>query len=167
LTSASAAITSILNETDDQSNDVLVIEPKGRDSATRAVQILDLVRQSLQGQVVLTTDLGLPQPQRLNLSKLFSGQFTTLRSFLPAFTADGQFDETQFPDPTFGGTAPDLTQLQLSQILLGSDCSYYPNASSQAACDAAAAQQHCSSSYFSSSPGSSYCVLDGCLCIGN
>lgn len=167
LANAGASITSVLNETDDQSNDLLVIAPKNRDDATRAVRILDLVRQSLQGQVLLTTDLGLPEPQRLNLSKLFSGQFTTLRSFLPAFTADGQFDVTHFPDPTFGGTAPDLTQLQISQILLGNDCSYYPTASSQAACDAVAAQEQCSSSYFYSSPGYSYCALDGCLCIGD
>jgi hypothetical protein len=126
------------------------------------VLVLDLVRQSLQGQVVLSTNVGLEQPFRLNLSKLFSDQFTSLRLFLPAFDSRGHFDFTQFPDPTFGGTALDLTQLEISRALLGDNCEYEVPAANQADCDAAMAQRSCSSDYFDSWSG--YCYLSGCIC---
>jgi len=114
LASLSSAIISILAETDDQSNDLLVVIPQDRAGAERTRQVLNLVRQSLQSQVVLPTDVGLPAPERLNLSLFFSGKFGTLRPVLPAFDAHGEFDLQRFPDPTFGGTAADLTQQDIN-----------------------------------------------------
>jgi hypothetical protein len=110
-------ITTILAEEDDQTNDVLVILPQDRVGAERTQQIFNLLRQSLQTQIVLPTDVGLPEPERVDLSLFFSGGFTTLRPFLPAFTDRGTFDEQRFPDPTFGGIAPDLTQQDLTKAL--------------------------------------------------
>jgi hypothetical protein len=158
LTRAIMTITSLLDETGDQSNDLLVIAPQDRDGAERAITVLDLVRQSLQG----LTDVGLEQPFRLDLSMLFSAHFSSLREFLPAFDSSGHFDFAHFPDPTFGGTAPDLTQLDISRALLGDDCWYELPAANQAECDAAKAQRICRSDYFNSGWG--YCYLSGCIC---
>lgn len=117
LADLSLGIATILAEGDDQTNDVLVILPQDRAGAGRAQQIFNLLRQSLQRQIVLPTDVGLPAPERLDLSLLFSGRFPTLRPFLPAFTERGTFDDQRFPDPTFGGIAPDLTQQDINKAL--------------------------------------------------
>ena len=137
---------------------------EARPESERAITVLDLVRQSLQGQVVLSTNVGLEQPFRLDLSKLFSGQFISLRPFLPTFDSRGHFDFTHFPDPTFGGTALDLTQLEISRALLGDDCEYDVPAANQAECDAAKAQRSCRSDYFYPWPGYTDCYLSGCIC---
>ena len=115
---------------------------------------LESVRQSLQERVTLPTDLGFDDPERLDLSLLFSGRFRTLRPFIPVFdsgcrtisiptanmgtilrgslTADDAeflfqsrtgvggtfFPLRRFPDPTFGGTTPDLTQRDINKQLL-------------------------------------------------
>jgi hypothetical protein len=110
LTNFSAAITAIQAETDDQSDDLLMITPADSAAAQRSKQIVDLLRQSLQGQVVFPTSVGLPAPERLNLSPLFSAQFNTLRPVLPGLDGAGNFDLHHFPDPTFAGMAPDVTQ---------------------------------------------------------
>ena len=105
------------------------------------VQVLDLVRQSLQGTVVLPTDIGLNDPERLNLSVLFSGRLRTLRPFIQApdtgctvagvsTTLSGTLssnDQESFfrgstllnrlPDPAFGGIAPDLTQQDINNYM--------------------------------------------------
>ena len=52
---------------------------------------------------MLPTDIGLDDPERLNLSVLFSGGIGALR---PLLLAPGG----TFADPTFGGIAPDFTQ---------------------------------------------------------
>lgn len=161
LTRAAAAITSVLGETADQSADLLVIAPQDRDGAERTVRVLDLIRESLQGEVVFSTDVGLQQAFRLDLSKLFSGQFPDLRPLLPGFKASGQFDFAHFTDPTFGGMAPDLTQVEISRALLGDNCSYSVPAADQAECDAAAAQRYCRRGYFYYYTA---CSLSGCIC---
>jgi WD40-like Beta Propeller Repeat len=165
LADAVNAINSILGETDDQSNDLVVIAPLDRDGAARTAQVLSLVRQALQQQVVFSTDVGLKQPARLDLSKLFNGQFASLRPLLPAFNTRGQFDLAHFLDPTFGGMAPDLTQEVITRFLLGDNCLYYvSSATTQANYDAAAAQRSCSGVYFYSGSGYSLCDVWGCLC---
>lgn len=164
LTRAAAAITSVLGEVGDQSADLLVIAPQDRDGAERTVRVLDLIRQSLQGQVVFSTDVGLQQPFRLDLSKLFSGQFPDLRPLLPGFNGSGQFDFADFADPTFGGMAPDLTQMEISRALLGDNCWYTVVAADQAECDAAGAQRGCRSAYFYPWSGYTNCSLGGCIC---
>ena len=103
LANARQAIRSVLEETDSQADDVLVITPGDLSDARRIWETLYLVRQSLQGPVVLPTYIGLNDPERLNLSVFFSGRLKTLRPLLPA--PDGSL-----PDPTFGGIAPDFTQ---------------------------------------------------------
>ena len=110
LASASQAISSILAETDSQTDDVIVVTPGGIADAQRIRRTLDLVRQSLQRTVVLPTDIGLNDPERLNLSVFFSGRLRTLRPLLPA---PGGI----FPDPTFGGIAPDLTQRDIEEYI--------------------------------------------------
>ncbi|MBI3799012.1 MAG: hypothetical protein HY268_18865 [Deltaproteobacteria bacterium] len=117
LTNLSAAITAIQAEADDQSDDLLVITPGDSATAQRTKQILDLLRQSLQGQVTFPTSVGLPAPERLNLSPLFSAQFTTLRPLLPELDGAGNFDLHHFPDPTFAGMAPDVTQDDIDNAL--------------------------------------------------
>jgi hypothetical protein len=169
----SAAITAVLAETGDQSNNLLVIAPADHDSAEQTAYILDVVRQSLYGEVLLSADVGLKQPARLNLSLLFSGQFESLRPFPPAFNDRGSFDTTQFPDPTFGGIAPDLTQAVITKVLpqigrylgrLGQDnCSHYLTTADEAACIAEQEQYGCNTEYFSSYWSS--CYLYGCPCV--
>jgi hypothetical protein len=117
LASASQSITSILGETDDQSDDLLVIEPDDVAGAQRTQQILALIRKALHQEVTLSPDVGVMPPQRLNLDLFFSGQFASLRTFLPAFNDTGGFDFGAFPDPTFGGTALDFTQPDIDHIL--------------------------------------------------
>ena len=110
LTQASQAIQSVLSETDSQADDLLVITPGDISDAERIKRTLDFVRQSLYGTVVLPTDIGLNEPERLNLSLFFSGRLGALRSLVP--DPDGIF-----PDPTFGGMALDLTQQDIEAYL--------------------------------------------------
>ena len=110
LTQASQAIQSVLAETDNQADDLLVITPEDISDAQRLKRTLDFVGQSLYGTVVLPTDIGLNDPERLNLNLFFSGRLGALRSLVPA--PDGSF-----PDPTFGGMAPDLTQQDIEEYL--------------------------------------------------
>ena len=90
--------------------DVIIVTPGGIAEAQRIRRTLDLVRQSLQRTVVLPTDIGLNDPEQLNLSVFFSGRLRTLRPLLPA---PGGI----FPDPTFGGIAPDLTQRDIEEYI--------------------------------------------------
>ena len=85
LMNAGAAIESVLAETDDQSDDVIEVLPEDVSDARLVQDTLESVRQSLRGRVTLPTDLGLDDPERLNLSLLFSGRFGTLRPFIPVF----------------------------------------------------------------------------------
>jgi hypothetical protein len=118
LANLSSSITSILAETDDQFGDLLIITPADRAGGERLQQVLNLVRLSLQSQIILPVSLGLPSPERLNLNPFFSGDFVSLRPFLPAFDESGSFSIGQFPDPTFAGMAPDLTQEDLNIIFI-------------------------------------------------
>ena len=82
---------------------MLVITPGDVADAQTIKRVLDLVRQSLRGTTVLPTDIGLDDPERLNLNILFSGRLGALR---PLLLAPGG----TFADPTLGGMAPDFTQ---------------------------------------------------------
>ena len=112
LASASQAISSVLAETDSQEDDVLVITPGDVADAQRTKRVLDLVRQSLGETTVLPTDIGLDDPERLNLNLLFSGRIGALR---PLLLAPGG----TFSDPTFGGMAPDFTQQDIEAYTPG------------------------------------------------
>lgn len=123
------AIDSVRAETDDQSDDLLVIEEQDVDDARAARLILVMFQQALAGEVSLPIDIvtgdidlmdtGLGEHERLNLGKLFTGQFANLRTFLPPFNEHGNFDTHHFPDPTFGGSVPDLTQTKIDNFLVG------------------------------------------------
>ncbi len=111
LANASQAISSVLAETDSQEDDLLVITTLGDISdAQRIMRTLDLVRQSLHETVVLPTDIGLNDPERLDLSVFFSGRLRELR---PLLLAPGG----TFSDPTFGGIAPDFTQQDIENYI--------------------------------------------------
>ena len=110
LASASQAISSVLVETDSQEDDVLVITPGDVADAQTIKRVLDLVRRSLRETVVLPTDIGLNDSERLNLSVLFSGRIGALR---PLLLAPGG----TFSDPTFGGIAPDFTQQDIEAYI--------------------------------------------------
>jgi hypothetical protein len=155
LMKAGAAIESVLAETDDQSDDVIEVLPEDVSDARLVQDTLESVRQSLRGRVTLPADLGFDDPERLDLSLLFSGRFGTLRSFIPVFdsgcrtisipttlrgsltAADAVslfpgrtglggtfFPLGRFPDPTFGGTTPDLTQRDINNQLLNREPYY-------------------------------------------
>ena len=113
------AIDAIQSETDDQSDDLLVILSEDSGEADRVRQAADLIREALGGEVTLPTALGLPEAQRLNLNRLFSASFGSLRGFVPAFDSDSNPDPHRFPDPSFGGTTPDLTQETIDEALSG------------------------------------------------
>jgi len=123
------AIDAIRAEADDQSEDLLVIEEDDVDNARQARLGLTLFQQALRGEVSLPIDVvtgavdlmdtGLGEHERLNLAKLFTGQLPNLREFLPPFNERGNFDTDRFPDPTFGGTVPDMTQNKIDNFLVG------------------------------------------------
>ncbi len=111
LRDAAAALDALLAETDDQSDDLVVILPEGVSDVRLIRDTVESVRQSLTRIVTLPTEL-LDEPERLNLSLLFSGRFGTLRPFVPTYTFSCL---GPFPDPTFGGISPDLTQQDINQ----------------------------------------------------
>ncbi len=142
LTDAIMTLALALAETDDQSNDVLVIVGEDVAGAQRTMETLESIRQALEGPVVVNSE-------RLDLSLLFSGSFGSLRPFTPVFDDSqctaidelgiitGTLTDTdplslfrghvaklgarlplgRLPDPTFGGTALDFTQLDFSELL--------------------------------------------------
>lgn len=123
------AIDEISAEGDDQDDDVFVIDTDRRNEARKLRVILNLALDALSREVnfpinVVTgevdlLDVGLGESERLNLDPLFSGQFTTLRPLLPGFDSEGNFDTGLFPDPTFGGMAPDMTQWKINHFFEG------------------------------------------------
>jgi hypothetical protein len=124
-----SAIDAIRAETDNQDDDVLVIDADDVQDAQRARLILTLFQDALSHEVSLPIDvvtgdvdlmdIGLGMHERLDLGRLFSGQLGSLRSLLPPFRADGSFDFGRVPDPTFGGIAPDMTQDKIDNFLAG------------------------------------------------
>jgi cysteine-rich repeat protein len=123
------AIDSVRAESDDQHDDVLVIDVGDVNEARKARLILSLAADSLYQAVSLPIDVvtgaidlmdtGKSAHERLNLGLLFSGQLQNLRLLLPGFDTDGDFDTNRFPDPTFGGIIPDMTQDKLDAFLAG------------------------------------------------
>jgi hypothetical protein len=122
-------IDAVRGETDDQTDDIITIDPDEVDDARRIRLLLSLFQQSLHGPVtlpidvvtgeVVLVDIGLLPQERLNLDLLFSGTFSNLRQFLPGFDEDGDFDTGRFPDVTVGGVVPDMTQYKLDNFLVG------------------------------------------------
>jgi hypothetical protein len=122
-------IDTVRAETDNQDDDILVIDADGENDARKARLMLTLAQDALSHAVSLPIDVvtgdidfmdtGLREHERLNLDQLFSGRLTTLRPLLPPFTAEGDFESGPFPDPTFGGIVPDMTQSKIDHFLEG------------------------------------------------
>jgi len=123
------AIDSVGAETDNQADDLFVIDPDDQHDAREARLLVAHFEDSLSGEVsvpidIVTgvidlTDSGAGPHERLNLSRLFSGQLKSLRAFLPAFDTEGYFDSDRFPDMTFGGIVPDMTREKAGNFLVG------------------------------------------------
>ncbi|MGH7859214.1 MAG: hypothetical protein ACREQY_17945 [Candidatus Binatia bacterium] len=106
------AIDAIAAETDDQRDDAISVAPEDRDGMERLRLALELFRTSLHEPVTFRAQdfPELDEDQRLDLRIFFDATIASLRPLLPPFTERGQFDVCRFPDPTFDGIAPDLTQ---------------------------------------------------------
>jgi hypothetical protein len=123
------AIDEIRAETDNQDDDLLVIDSDDVNDARKLRLILTLAEDALTQEVSLPIDvvtgeidlmdIGLGQHERLNLDRFFSGSLASLRPLLPPFDANGDFDTSGYPDATFGGMAPDMTQSKLDHFLEG------------------------------------------------
>jgi hypothetical protein len=113
-----AAIAAIEGETDDQSDDLLVIDPVDVVAVAQARSVAERTRTALTGVGVFEPALtGLPGDQRLSLGALFAGAVSNLRPLVPPFDAAGNPDACSVPDPTFGGIAPDMTAVLLQTLL--------------------------------------------------
>jgi hypothetical protein len=123
------AIDEIRAETDNQDDDLLVIDSDDVNDARRLRLILMLSADALMREVNLPIDVvtgeidfmdtGLGPHERLNLHRFFSGTLASLRPLLPPFNAKGEFDTSRYPDPTFAGILPDMTQSKLDHFLEG------------------------------------------------
>jgi hypothetical protein len=113
------AIDAIQSETDDQSDDVLVLLPEDDTAAQRLRAGALLFRDALNGEVVVSSNVGLAQPRRLNLKGFFDGRLASLRALVPPFLPNGNPDPRRFPDPTFAGIFADLSQDDIDEILDG------------------------------------------------
>jgi len=123
------AIDEIRAETDNQDDDLLVIDSDDVNDARKLRLVLTLAQEALSHEVSLPIDvvtgeidlldIGLGAHERLNLDRFFSGSLASLRPLLPPFDAEGEFDTSQLPDPTFGGMAPDMTQSKVDHFLEG------------------------------------------------
>jgi len=119
-----AAIDSIQGETDPQADDVLVIGPSDQDAVARVRLGAVNLRTALTGVATFAkAPFRLLRDQRLSLGPLLDGDVPDLRIFVPAFDALGNPDFGRFPDPTFGGLAPDMTHAELAR-LLNKDCRF-------------------------------------------
>jgi len=134
------AIDAIRNRKDtNHQHQVLVIDDDDAEQAAELRLLANQLRESLlkeldlpidvvTGQVALM-DIGLIDSEPLNLSILFSGELPSLRSLLPPFCCDAIdaddeascscFDTKHFPDPTFSGITPGLTQHKIDNFLSG------------------------------------------------
>ncbi|MGH7821828.1 MAG: thrombospondin type 3 repeat-containing protein [Candidatus Binatia bacterium] len=117
------AIDGIRSETDAQDDDLFVFDPDDGEELDLLALAIELIQTSLRQVVTFEQDdfPALPRDERLDLSIFFDAGIDSFRPLLPPFTEGGQFDVCSFPDPTFEGTTPDLTQDDLSD-LFGATC---------------------------------------------
>lgn len=113
-----AALHEIRAERENQDDDLLVVLDDDIPELERYMTVAELIRQSLWGEVVIPAQDGLPRSQRLNLSRLFDGLLSNLRPYL-RFRADGDIDIHHFPDTTFGGITPELSQADIDELVAG------------------------------------------------
>ena len=103
-------------ETDDQSDDLLVLSVEDAADADRAVQVAAKLRAALVDTATFEASrFNLPVDERLQLGRFFSGGVPSLREFFPNTSVGGGI--CHVPDPTLGGIAPDVTQAQIDDFL--------------------------------------------------
>lgn len=122
--------TRLLAETDDQSDDLIVLDPTGEDGPSSAdlaelVVELNSVEASLSGPEPVTEDFnddGFDQTMDVDLSRIFTpSPIADLKQALPPYSWDSMyqtffwdgfmaadFNQFVFPNPTFNGLFPDL-----------------------------------------------------------
>ncbi|MEW6219081.1 MAG: hypothetical protein AB1634_06035 [Thermodesulfobacteriota bacterium] len=100
-----AAYQAMAAETDDQSDDLIGLDPgtdvQGVIAGAREFQM------ALSGPQLINNDFV------LDLSQFFVDRIASLRTLLPEFTEEGPPVANSFPDPTFSGILPQLTQWDL------------------------------------------------------
>lgn len=113
-----AAIDSIRAETDSQDDDLIVLEDADPADVDALRLAISLLRSSLRDVVTFQAEdfPFLTDDERLDLSIFFDGDIDRIQPLLPPFDERGQFDTCNFPDPTFQGIAPDLTQEDLDSL---------------------------------------------------
>ncbi len=117
-------------ETDDQSDDFIVIELEDQQDEAELRNKLNQAKASLNGPTLIDIDLDsactpdstVPCQELVDLSLFFDTPFD-LRGLLPTFGFDPTrnspnfIESGTFPDPTFNGILPDMTQERLIDIL--------------------------------------------------
>lgn len=124
-----AAVDTVRGREDELEDHVLGYLVGTGGTARKAKRVIDLARQAMWGEVevpidivtgqVVLLDIGLVETERVNLSRLFTGQVGNLRLFVPSVDEDGDLDFTTVPDPTFGGLTPTLTTHKIANFLRG------------------------------------------------
>jgi len=109
----------IRSETDDQSDDFITIQPSDLQQEADLRGTLSQIQASLSGVTTITIK---NQQVDLDLSRFFDTPFD-LRDVLPPIAFDPQrkpsnfIEPGTFPDPTFNGVLPGLTQERLTDLL--------------------------------------------------
>ena len=113
-----AAVDSIDAETDDQSDDLLVIGPADRANLETLRAAATRLRTAITRDATFEASVfaRLPRDERVALAGFLSGAVTSLRPLVPGFDKGGNPDPCHFPDYTFGGVTPDLTRSAFDQV---------------------------------------------------
>jgi len=113
-----AAVASIDAETDDQSDDLLVIDPADRADVLAIRDAAVLLREALAGESTFEAARFkfLKTNQRLRLGDALGASIASLRPLVPPFDAEGRPDPCALPDYTFAGVTPDLTAKAFRQL---------------------------------------------------
>ena len=121
-----AAVTAILAETDDQSDDLIPIDALGTASDVTALRAqLNQVRSTLNGATVFdfVNRLGSADQISVFAGRFFTNPLADLKNFLPAHDFDPVthdpflLDPITFPDPTFNGIFPGMTNARWQQLI--------------------------------------------------
>ena len=121
-----AAVTSILAETDDQSDDLIPIDALGTASDVSALRAqLDQIRSTLNGPTAFdfVNRLGSPDQVTAYVGRFFTNPLADIKNYLPAHDFDPTthdpflLDPITFPDPTFNGIFPGMTNARWQELI--------------------------------------------------
>lgn len=117
LTELVGAVDFVSAETDDQSDDLVVVSAADRQSAERIRRAALVLRTALDGTGTFAAGELIASAQRLDLDRVFDGNVATLRPLLPTVFVGPFPDLVTLPDPTLAGMAPDMTRERLQELL--------------------------------------------------